>query len=162
MSQECLADPASERFARYRPGVALSSGFYSLIGVAVGGGGTWLTQWRLAARADRLDARVARRKVQAELRRHRQHTEFLVQHHEMWQASPHVYAEALEQGGSNAWAEHSDRLARQLSDPDWDAVEKAYDSIATVVLLKDGGVPIHIGEIEGMLRKIENAIKRLD
>jgi hypothetical protein len=43
--------------------VAVSSGVYSLIGVAVGGGITWATQWQVAARADRLDARVARRRV---------------------------------------------------------------------------------------------------
>ena len=28
-----------------------------------------------------------------------------------------------------AWKKHSDRLARQLSDADWDAVERAYASI---------------------------------
>ncbi|MFZ0973615.1 MAG: hypothetical protein WAN22_15395, partial [Solirubrobacteraceae bacterium] len=55
--------------------MALSSGIYGLIGVVVGGGVTLGTQWGLAARSDRLDTRVARRKVRAELRQHRQAVE---------------------------------------------------------------------------------------
>ena len=42
-------------------------------------------------------------------------------------------AQELGEIGWKAWADHGDRLARQLSDVEWDAVERAYESIAELV-----------------------------
>lgn len=157
--------------------MALSSGVYSLVGVAIGGGITWGTQWGIAARTDRLDARVAKRQVRAELRRHRQT--------EWWEAvlwpdpagtgtgpvpdlrpvSGMLANTAVlhEEAGSKAWAKHSDRLARLLSDRDWDVVEQAYDGIADLVTWKDGPPPSPalVERVKQTHARIEDAIRRL-
>src|SRR4051812_8281157 len=103
--------------------MAVSSGVYSLIGVAVGSGITSLAQWRLAARTDRLDARVAKRKVGTELHRHGRNAELLAGA----PATAKMLSIRFDQ--DEAWKKHSDRLARQLSDAEWDAVERAYESL---------------------------------
>jgi hypothetical protein len=138
-------DVLAERAATVPP-VALSSGVYGLAGVAVGGGITWLTQWQLAPRTDRLDVRVAKRRVRAELREHRQRTEFVVDRPQLID----VLSGGLEK--HDAWTNYADRLARDLSEADWAAVEQAYDAIANLVLeptlpdaLKNASLPNRLG-----------------
>jgi hypothetical protein len=108
----------------------------------------------LAARNDRLDARVAKRKVRAELRRYRRELRAAVD-----------YPSTMEYAvfGEEEWTKHSDRLARQLSDADWDAVEKAYDDTADVILKV--GEPPHEwptpDEVKRAYEHVEDALKRL-
>jgi hypothetical protein len=156
-----LAD--SDSGAGYGLDVALSSGVYSLIGVVVGGGVTWATQWRLAARSDRLDTRVARRKIGAELRRHRPPiARAVLQRTPNSQELLDQLLGELAQTGSEAWEEHSNRLARQLPDQDWDAVERAYGSIAELIsTIREYGIPPTVQDFAQSRNQIDDALSRL-
>ena len=101
--------------------MAISSGVYGLAGVLIGSGVTAGGQWILAARTDRLDARVAKRQVRRELQELKPRLERWVlvpQRGLIWSKDSAI--------ATAKWKEHSDRLARQLSDTDWEAVQAAY------------------------------------
>ena len=109
--------------------MALSSGVYSLIGVAVGSGVTWVAQWSLAARSDRLDTQAAKRQVLAEL---------LSLRGGPVNGLAMLPVEALGRyelglgrgfAATEKWAAHSDQLARQLSTEDWNVVASAYRGV---------------------------------
>lgn len=142
--------------------MALSSGIYSLIGVVVGGGVTLGTQWGLAARSDRLDTRVARRKVRAELRQHRQAVEGAASYEVHSYEDLEMLVDELERPGTAAWAKQSDRLARQLGESDWDAIERAYERAAKLVsIVHEERSPPSEAEFRLALAAIEDAISRL-
>jgi hypothetical protein len=69
---------------------------------------------------------------------------------------------ALRQPGSEAWTKHSDRLARQLSEPEWDAVERAYelyDGLISAILATRA--PSSDKELERTREQIDDALNRL-
>ena len=111
--------------------MAVSSGIYSLAGVLVGGGITAGAQWSLAARADRSDARVAKRQVRAELQRLKP---LLGWYLSFPAESIHGFPEPFP---IEKWTTHSDRLARQLSDLDWQVVESAYAQVEDIEFLRN-------------------------
>lgn len=108
--------------------MAVSSGIYSLAGVLVGGGVTWLTQWGLAARTERQNAIVAKRQVWAELRAIKRVVDILVKRAEL-------SAPLAEQLSTTQWTAHSDHLAHQLSANEWDDIATSYDLIGYIALL---------------------------
>jgi hypothetical protein len=113
--------------------VALSSGVYSLIGVAVGSGATWLTQWQIAAWSDRLDARAATRQVRTELAEIRIWVEVIAR-------APNISSDVVSTlAATPKWRSHADQLARQLSDAEWDAVEAAYSSVEQLAIQSGPG-----------------------
>ncbi len=58
------------------------------------------------------------------------------------------------------WAAHSDRLARGLSDDEWQAVESAYNSVA-VILLGRRADEQTAQNAESARDSIRDALKRL-
>ena len=135
--------------------MAVSSGIYTLTGVVLGGGVTWAAQWRLAARTDRLDARVAKRQVRAELRRIRQTPEFLTRHPNL-----HEFV-SFDWPATTKWEAHSDRLARQLSDEAWDAADEAYEVFETLhFAVREGHTEIQ-DAAERTVARIDDALLHL-
>ena len=68
----------------------------------------------------------------------------------------------LQQPGSAAWNKHSDRLARQLSDADWDAVERAYDGVAELAsMMHEERIPPSKEALERTRLQIDDALNRL-
>ncbi|HTX32877.1 MAG TPA: hypothetical protein VMD09_15945 [Solirubrobacteraceae bacterium] len=129
-----------------------------LVGVVIGGGISWGTQWRLAARTDRLDARAAKRQVRAELRRYEAFTASAAD-------DPRLIEFAtieLDDLGSKAWDRHSDRLARQMTDADWATVQAAYESVANLVWQWKGNKSVREEDASPTHKRIEDAIRRLD
>jgi hypothetical protein len=102
--------------------VAISSGVYGLTGVVIGGGITTGTQWAMAWRTDRLDARVAKRQVRTELEELRA----AVYDKNDQPASVDWFERVYKRAGTAKWEEHSDRLGRTMSKPDWTAVNGAF------------------------------------
>ena len=116
--------------------MTVSSGVYGLAGVLIGSGITATAQWSLASRTDRLDTRLARRQVLTELQRLRS---ILI----VFLSSPGGFEDDVATGegrlatgegrlATGKWEAHSDRLARHLSDGDWQAVAAAYLEIGVV------------------------------
>jgi hypothetical protein len=106
--------------------VALSSGIYSLIGVAVGSLSTGGFQLGLAVRSDRRDSRAAKRHVAALLR----DASFVMDR--MIEDGPSLSALATLQRVSGAWPNFSDRLGHDLSDSKWAYVEGAFAVIRRI------------------------------
>lgn len=69
----------------------------------------------------------------------------------------------LEEEGSNEWKKHSDRLARQLSDADWDAVESAYEYIAGLISsTREWADDPTVERLDRTYDRIQVALKPLD
>jgi hypothetical protein len=113
---------------------AIIAGAAAVMGALAGGLITAGAQWGLAARTDRLDARVAKREVRTELRQIRARLESYLRILTETRY-PHFPdpGEHIGQIVSDKWKAHSYRLARQLSDDGWQAVEDAYLSIERIV-----------------------------
>jgi hypothetical protein len=105
--------------------MALSSGIYSLIGVAVGAGATGGFQWWLAARKDSGDARAARRLVNAELTQ----IAFAVKavsEQPKWGGSEEMQRRMTAHANGDRYAEV---LARELSKDEWATLPIVYKSV---------------------------------
>jgi hypothetical protein len=121
-----------------------------------------VTQWGLAARSDRLDTRVARRTIRAELRQQQHNIARAATMRVKSQEDLDRLGDELQQAGSKAWDKHSDRLARQLRDPDWDAVERAYGRVAELVsTVGEERIPPSEQQFELARKQIDDALNRL-
>jgi hypothetical protein len=113
-----------------------------------------------SGRSNRLDTQVARRQIRGELRQHQQATKGAASYKVKSDDDLDLLGAELRQAGSSAWTKHSDRLARQLGDPDWDAVERAYESVARLVsIVRNERVPPSEHEFAWAQKAIDDAIE---
>ncbi len=104
-----------------------SDAIAGLVGVVTGSAITGGFQYVLTARAERRDGRAARRLVHAELSTYRAALDFA--------AGGRALAEPLtaDLGDHSRWDANADRLARDLSDDAWQAIEYVYWGMGAIV-----------------------------
>jgi hypothetical protein len=115
--------------------MGLSSGVYSLIGVVVGGAVTGGVQWALRVRADRIETRVARRQVKAGLEQTRKAVITLHARSDVTGARTEATLRQID-----ALSANSDRLARHLSEGEWQTLNEAYRAARSAVLFYDSQI----------------------
>lgn len=100
--------------------MALSSGVYTLIGVAVGSATTVGFQLFVARRTERRDTLAARRQVLSEIEDKANALDYLRT------TDPHLPLAIAVLMADDAWRRYADLLAHDLSDHAWRAVDRAY------------------------------------
>jgi hypothetical protein len=136
------------------------SAVIGLVGVIVGALVTGGFQWWVAARADRLDARTARRMVKAELVDLKVLLESLES--ELKTIPPEVLSDPTVQrrptmgrlAQPEVFPKYCDRLARNLSDHDWSVVSAAYGLTTNA-----GQIAEHVKDFHYLIDFLVDALK---